>query len=341
MLKALKNVTNFIVSDDLMSVVERDDIPRIKALLDGGANPNLLQYGENYVPLQTALLYSYLESAIVLLENKANPNIQTATWESGTLLHFAVKARKIPFIRLLLLFGASMTTQNKRNHCVTHETISTSSLNHFMNEVHQHAMTLCDTIQKGNGYFKNNDYINAILCYKKSAEIYEKQAKEEIESQYDDLYENKKRIDNSPLINYLNKRALLCYQAIELAYAKLLTKRYLLPDEKSDYSEVLEKIIALCKKTREPCEMYVSILAMLLASDASQETTNHKAKNPSIYAVIEVASSSSPLHHQNHNPLRKRKKIQLDAEYANDDLTTPLLINDENSTTDHTVIKEF
>jgi ankyrin repeat protein len=209
MLSAALKMANVVVYGDLINAIEANDLKRVTELLAMGEDPNVLPPNHNYVPLQIALLYSRLDCAIELLKHKANPNILTPQWESGTLLHFAAKTNRIAFIRLLLFAGANPATKNQFNQEVTHSRISTPKIRLMITDLSQKINALKIVIQEGNNCLFKENYTDAILRFQQAAGIYEQQALEEKSGAYDALYENKERPDNTGLIRYFNERALL------------------------------------------------------------------------------------------------------------------------------------
>jgi hypothetical protein len=328
MLSALIKNTKMVMYGDLTDAVNTNNLQHLQHLLEAGENPNKPLYYNSYFPLQIALLYSKLDCAILLLQYKANPNVRTLNWYSGTLLHHAVKTRRIAFIRLLLFFGADQNAKNQFNQEVTHDCISNSGINNFIHDVCQQVDSLQKSIAQGNKSCSEENYIGAILYYKAAGKIYEQQAIEELTGTHDHLYEDKNKPNNQGLILYFYKRALLSYQAAENIYTKLTKQKILTENEKKDYYQVLEKIIEFSKKTEQPIVQYLNTMAIL--------STNHKLltipeeqniNQTPMSIMVKVASSSSPLHHVNSgsDTLRKRKKIMLTSENGNHEEKKPLL----------------
>ena len=81
----------------------------VKALLEKGADPNVIDYDQTF-PLLEAVQYRYAASVRLLLAHKANPN---QTWVHGiTPLHRAVSNRDIPIVKALLAAGADPAVQS-------------------------------------------------------------------------------------------------------------------------------------------------------------------------------------------------------------------------------------
>lgn len=86
------------------SILRPDPAEIVKALLDGGADPNIYDYDQTF-PLLDAVRCRYTASVRLLLQHHAGPN---QTWVHGiTPLHTAVGNQDILIVKVLLAAGAN------------------------------------------------------------------------------------------------------------------------------------------------------------------------------------------------------------------------------------------
>jgi hypothetical protein len=94
----------------------------VKLLLDCGANPNLTDY-QGYTALHCAVRSKNIEVVQILLNYKANPNLQWCNGKHlyGTALHEAIQYRNIQAIKLLCNAGADLKIYSYQGYAPIHE----------------------------------------------------------------------------------------------------------------------------------------------------------------------------------------------------------------------------
>ena len=97
-------------SDALYAAIREDNLPRLQALLEGGADPNSGDLRGEATPLMNAAVSGSLEAMTLLLDNGANVNGTNAT--GATALMWA--ATDIEKVRLLLARGADAKAVSRR-----------------------------------------------------------------------------------------------------------------------------------------------------------------------------------------------------------------------------------
>jgi len=109
------------VGNQFAVAIERDDIEKIKGLLeDGNLADTPIEYGENSMtPLMKAAWDGRLEIARFLIEKGANVNF--ANRDGETSLHQAIGREQVELVKLLLEKGARTNTADVRKFMPLHK----------------------------------------------------------------------------------------------------------------------------------------------------------------------------------------------------------------------------
>lgn len=95
-------------NQQLMQAVYAKDLEKIKTLLEEGADPNTRD-GLGFTTLMIACEHNHLEISKLLLDAKANPNLENV---GDTALMIAASSGNLDLVKLLIRKGARVNNKN-------------------------------------------------------------------------------------------------------------------------------------------------------------------------------------------------------------------------------------